>query len=414
MQRLPPLNGGEVDVSLNVSLGGVVELVNDVLEPVSGGSSSGLLGLSLLSSELLRDSSLGLDVLLSSLSVLLVSLLSSLSLDSGEGVESVHNLSVSEGVLLLDFMEDNRLSGGSDDALDLIGVDESGEVGGGHDCSLELVALLLLSSLSVRSEDGVEGLEGVLGPDDESSELASGSEESEVESVDIEALDSGDVSGGSEEVGVLVGENDEGTLSESVSLVSELSDSGSDSFGVNDLSDIVVGTSSSENGDEVLSLLNTLELVVQNEGDLSQSLDSVSSGLNQRSDGRGGEGRGNSVSSLGHIDLSVPSSPGLEGSEHSSLSALVTEGSLSGSVGSGSGDSGNSCDGSSGSPGLGRVLHTSVNEDSVSLTGVLDEVGVNEGDDVLSDGGGEDAGEGDVGEDLSGVLRVEDGDLGSG
>jgi hypothetical protein len=59
-------------------------------------------------------------------------------------------------------------------------------------------------------------------------------------------------------------------------------------------------------------------------------------------------------------------------------------------------------------------LHTSFDENSVSLTAVLGEVGVNEVNDVLSDGGSEDSRESDVSEDLSGVLNVEDGDLRSG
>jgi hypothetical protein len=55
------------------------------------------------------------------------------------------------------------------------------------------------------------------------------------------------------------------------------------------------------------------------------------------------------VSSLGGVDLSVPSSVGLEGSEHSALSALVTEGTLAGSGGTratNTGDSGHSATGS--------------------------------------------------------------------
>lgn len=77
------------------------------------------------------------------------------------------------------------------------------------------------------------------------------------------------------------------------------------------------------------------------------------------------------MSSLGHIDLSVPSSVSFEGSEHSSLSAHVTESGLSGSVSTGSRDSGNSCNGSTGSPRFGGVFHTGINIDSVGLSGVF-------------------------------------------
>ena len=56
------------------------------------------------------------------------------------------------------------------------------------------------------------------------------------------------------------------------------------------------------------------------------------------------------MSLLVGVDLSVPPSIGLEGSEHSALSALVTEGTLSGSGGTRATDSGNTSDGSTGSP----------------------------------------------------------------
>lgn len=60
----------------------------------------------------------------------------------------------------------------------------------------------------------------------------------------------------------------------------------------------------------------------------------MSSSKNKGVKGRGSEGSSNGVSSLSKIDFSVPSSVGFEGSEHSSLSAHVTEGGLSSSVSS--------------------------------------------------------------------------------
>lgn len=60
----------------------------------------------------------------------------------------------------------------------------------------------------------------------------------------------------------------------------------------------------------------------------------MSSGLNEGNDGRGSDGSGNGVSLLSHVDSSVPSSPHLDRGEHSTLSALITEGTLARSVGS--------------------------------------------------------------------------------
>ena len=56
------------------------------------------------------------------------------------------------------------------------------------------------------------------------------------------------------------------------------------------------------------------------------------------------------MSLLVSVDLSVPSSVGLEGSEHSALSALITEGTLTGSGGTRATKSGNTSEGSTGSP----------------------------------------------------------------
>jgi len=56
------------------------------------------------------------------------------------------------------------------------------------------------------------------------------------------------------------------------------------------------------------------------------------------------------VSLLVGVNLSVPPSIGLEGSEHSALSALVTEGTLAGSGSTRATNSGNTSDGSAGTP----------------------------------------------------------------
>ena len=56
------------------------------------------------------------------------------------------------------------------------------------------------------------------------------------------------------------------------------------------------------------------------------------------------------MSLLVQVDLSVPSSEDLEGGEHSTLAALVTEGTLAGSGSTRATDSGNTSDGSSGTP----------------------------------------------------------------
>ena len=101
------------------------------------------------------------------------------------------------------------------------------------------------------------------------------------------------------------------------------------------------------------------------------------------------------MSLLVQVDLSVPSSEDLEGSKHSTLSALVTESTLAGSGGTRATNSGNTGHSATGSPRLSRVHHACLPEDSMSLSSVLVHVGVNELDDVVSDGSSEDSGHGD-------------------
>ena len=122
-----------------------------------------------------------------------------------EGVQEVHLGLVLKRVSLLSVVELDVLELGSDNGLDFGRVDESSEVSIGEDGSLEDVSLLADSGGGLGAENVVKSLEGGLGPDDESAEVASGGELEEVESVDVASLDSGDVSGGLGDESVLVG-----------------------------------------------------------------------------------------------------------------------------------------------------------------------------------------------------------------
>lgn len=57
---------------------------------------------------------------------------------------------------------------GADHGLHFVGVDDSGQVTIGHAGSVELVALFREGLFGGRPEEGVQLLEGTLGPDDES------------------------------------------------------------------------------------------------------------------------------------------------------------------------------------------------------------------------------------------------------
>jgi len=199
----------------------------------------------------------------------------------------------------------------SDSALDGIGVDDLSDIGVGKDGSVEMVSSLALGSVSVATEEFIKSLEGRFSPDDESSEVTTGSELLKVKSVDVGDFNTGEVSNSSEEGDVFVAVNKEGTSSESVSLVSHLTLTSSDGLGVGNSFNIFVGTDSLQESNGILSLFDTFDLVIDNQRKHGDVLDSVTSGEDKRSDGGSSKSSGNGVSLLLDVDLSVESSPGL-------------------------------------------------------------------------------------------------------
>jgi len=325
-------------------------------------------------------------------------------------VKGLQSTEVLQWVLLLLGVKRLVLSSVSDDALDGIGVDDLCDVRVGQDGSVEVVASLFLGSNSVSTEDLVEGLEGRFSPDDESSEVTTRSQLSQVESVDIADFNTWDVSDGSEESDVFVVVNEKWALSELVSSVSELTLTSSDNLSVGNSFNIFVGTESLQEGNDVSGLFNTFELVINDQRKVGDSTDSVSSSQNERSQSGSSQSSSDGVSLLFNVDLSVPSSPGLQWGEHSTLSARVSEGTLGGSGGTTSTNSWNSGNGTTWTPGHGRVLHTGMDEDSVSLTSVLGDLVMDKLNNIESDWSSEDSRESILADDLLRVLRVEYGD----
>lgn len=128
------------------------------------GGSDGLLLTSSLGSLVLKSGGAGGDA--SGISLLLGG-----SKGLGGGVKDLHHSLVSEGVLLASVSLVLNNSDHAELRLDLIGVNDSGEVGAGHHVSSELESGLLDTGGSVGTEDVVELAEGILGEDDESSEV---------------------------------------------------------------------------------------------------------------------------------------------------------------------------------------------------------------------------------------------------
>lgn len=106
---------------------------------------------------------------------------------------------------------------------------------------------------------------------------------SQVESVDVAGFDTGDVSGSSDEVNVLVAVDKEWASSESVSLVSELTLTSLDDLGVGNSFNIFVGTESLQQSNGILSLFDTFDLIFDDQRKVGDVADSVTSGEDEGS-----------------------------------------------------------------------------------------------------------------------------------
>ena len=216
----------------------------------------------------------------------------------------------------------------------------------------------------------LQSTESTLGPDDEPSNVTTGGQLQEVQGGDGAGLDTGNVPQGLHDTLVVLVDN-KGTPSLPVPPVPHLSLSSSDLPGVGNLDNIGVGLEGLQELDGLLGLLQRLGRVSNDEGNLLDLLDTVTTGEDQRGKGRGGQGRSNGVSALVLVDLDVPLPKGLGGGEHPSSSAHVSESSLSGPGSTRSSNTGDTGDGTTSTPRLGGVLVTSVLSNGVSLTTVL-------------------------------------------
>ena len=308
----------------------------------------------------------------------------------GVRVESLHESLVLKRVLLALGGDVGVDALHAELGLDLVGVDDSGEVSAGHHVSAELESTLLHTSLSVGTEDVVEGLEGVLGEDNKSTEVTTWGELEEIQAGDVARIDTWHVSGRLLNLEVSITVDDEGSLAESETRVSHLALASASVLGGTDTGEIASTAEVVEALEESSGLL--LVKAVNNERKLGHIVDFVATGHDKGTASGGGESRGNSVSLLVGVNLSLPLSPDLERSEHATLAAHVTEGTLAGTVSTGARDSWDSSDGTTSTPGFSGVLVASVPEDGMSLSSVLGHVGVAELDDIISDGGREDGG----------------------
>lgn len=165
-----------------------------------------------------------------------------LSLFGSEWVESVSDGSVGKWVLLGLIVSSDVSSGFSKFGLNLIGVDDSGKISAGHDSSVEVISTLFEGSVSVGTENSVESSETTLGEDDESTEMSSWSELEDVESMDVASVNTWQVSSGSLQFVVSLVVDDQWSLSQDVSGVSQFTLTGSGVSGFSNLGKIIRDT----------------------------------------------------------------------------------------------------------------------------------------------------------------------------
>eukprot|EP00657_Telonema_sp_P-1_P009061 TRINITY_DN323_c0_g1_i3.p1 TRINITY_DN323_c0_g1~~TRINITY_DN323_c0_g1_i3.p1 ORF type:complete len:294 (+),score=119.27 TRINITY_DN323_c0_g1_i3:122-1003(+) len=238
---------------------------------------------------------------------------------------------------------------GLEDATDLLGLHDAGNIGAGEHGLGKGEVLLDGGGLGEGSEDLVELLEGGLGPDEEASDVSSGGEVEKVQGVDVSDVKAEDVAEGADTL--VIGEDEHGATAVHVTTVTGLAGSGADLLGVVDAVDVVDGVDGLEEGDGLLGLVVGLDGVLNDEGNLGDLLDLVSAGHEEGGEGRSGQGAHDGEALLVEVDLAMPATVDLGGGEHTSTTAHVTKGTTTGAV-----DTGNTCDGTAGTPGGSGVL----------------------------------------------------------
>jgi len=134
------------------------------------------------------------------------------------------------------------------------------------------------------SVDLVKGVEGGIGPDDETSEVSTRSELEEVKGLDGGSLNTGDVAE-SLDKGICIGslrvEDDEGPTALPVAAVSELTLTSTELLGLGDLEDIWVSTEGLEKSNSLTGLGDTSAGAGENARELWDLLDAVTTGKDE-------------------------------------------------------------------------------------------------------------------------------------
>ena len=253
---------------------------------------------------------------------------------------------------------ENDRDGLGDECLgDFVGLQQASKVGVGHLRSRKMESFLDCGGLGVGAEDRVELAESTLGPDDQTSNMSTRGELQQVETIDGNSRDTRNVAEGLLDSTFGVVDNKRSLLL-LMTAVTGLSFTGTDVLGVVDLLDVIPGSNSLEEGNGFLGLLESFDLVADDERDLVQFVDNVSTSLDKSGDSGSGDSRSSSVAALSNVDATMPAAPGLQRSEHMTTTAHVTEGTLAGTVGTTTTDTRNTGNSTSSTPRFSRSLVT--------------------------------------------------------
>jgi len=158
-------------------------------------------------------------------------------------------------------------AGSLDDRLDLVRVDDAGNVGVLNLGLGKVVVDLGLRALRVGAVDLVELLKGGLGPDDEATEVTTRGELEEVQVLNRGSLNTRDVAEGLLDT-VVLAEDDEGATALDKATVAGLADAGTELLAVLDTLDVSVGGNELEESDGILGLGERLGTSANDEGNL--------------------------------------------------------------------------------------------------------------------------------------------------
>jgi len=283
---------------------------------------------------------------------------------------------------------DDFAVGGAEGGLDLIGVDQTSEIGVGHDVLGKFVSALLLGLAIDSAVDVVQAIKSTLGPDNEATNMSTRSQLQQVEALHLGQVNTGQVAECLGDSLVFVVHN-KGAQTLHVTTVAHLSLSGTKLSGGLDLLDISVSSHGLQRRDGLLGLLQTLSGCIHHKGHFRELSDLVSSSQHQRREGRSSQGRRNRVALLVGVDLAMPLAPDASGGEHAALAAHVSKSTLASTRSTTARHSWNTGHGTTSSPGLSGVLVSCLSVDSVRLTSILPHVRVHELNDIGANGGQE-------------------------